>query len=147
MITSDEILGTEAIDSEGDFLGIVMKLHLDPVHKTILGISIDPGLWKPDLYIGIDFVKQFGVDAIFLSTIPDSKYKSIPVFTYEGKKIGSILNISIGKNKLREIKIQINPTWRNFFRSRQTFSLTDSSIHELGHSLVLKKNFQIPDSK
>jgi len=35
MITSDEILGKEAIDSEGDFLGIVMKLHLDPVHKTI----------------------------------------------------------------------------------------------------------------
>lgn len=143
MITSDEILGKEAIDSEGDFLGIVMKLHLDPIQKTILGISIDPGLWRPDLYIGIDFVKQFGVDAIFLSAIPNSKYKSLTVFTYEGNNLGKIIHVNESNSNKREFVVQMKLNWMKFYQKRKCIKIPESSIQELGHSIVLKKNVSL----
>lgn len=133
--TSDDILGKEAVDPEGHILGIVVKLHIDRKSKEIMGITIDQGFIKSDLYIGIDLVSRFGIDAVFLKRIPYDKYKSIPVITYQGEEIGKVQDIKLFRGKIQEV------TARKQIYKRDTFIIPAKHIATIGDSLVLKKGF------
>ncbi len=139
VITSDDILGKEAIDPEGDFLGIIMQLHIDSNSKKILGITVDQGLWKPDLFVGIEFIKKFGIDAVFLNAIPISKYRGINVFSYDGILLGSITNVNDTDLKTKIFEITPKFSIKNIFSKRIPILIKESEILELGHSFILKK--------
>lgn len=139
MITSDDILGKEAIDPEGEFLGIIMQLHIDPQYKNILGITLDQGLWKPDLFVGIEYIEKFGVDAVFLNTIPNSKYRGINVFSFDGILLGSITNVNDSDPKRKIFSITPKFSLKNIFSKRIPILIKESEILELGHSFILKK--------
>ena len=102
-ITSDDILGREAIDPDGKVLGMVMKLHIDKEEKKLLGMTVDQGFMKPDLYVGIEHVRVFGVDAVFLRTAPVDKIKGKEVLTAEGKHIGNVKEVVLKGKKLSRI--------------------------------------------
>lgn len=136
-ITSDDILGKEAVDPEGEILGVVVKLHLDPVNRTMSGITIDQGLWEPDLYIGMEYVGNFGEDVVFLNQIPYSKYKGMPVFTHDGKKIGKVSHVewdSKGWRKLIVTNQSILIPWK-----KSEFSITPDQVERIGFAIILKK--------
>ena len=133
--TSDDILGKEAVDPEGHMLGIVVKLHIDRKSKDITGITIDQGFIKSDLYVGIDLVSRFGIDAVFLKRIPYDKYKGIPIITHKGEEIGKVYNIKLFRGKIQEV------TARKQVYSKETFNISAKHIAIIGNSLVLKKNF------
>lgn len=133
VITSDDILGKKAVDSDGQILGIVITVHIDTNEKKILGITIDQGFMKPDLYIGIDFVKQFGVDAVLLNEFPLSKLKGVKVFTESGKNLGNVINIKQKNNRIQSIIIG------KLWGEKSEIGL--SSIKHIGTSIVVKDNF------
>ena len=107
-ITSDDILGKDVIDSEGDIIGVSSKMHIDNRNKQIIGLTIDQGFMKPDLYVGLEYVKTFGVDSVLLNTSPKSKIRGLNVLDNDGKKIGFVSDIiSIGKtNKFKGIMVK-----------------------------------------
>ena len=70
ILTSDDILGKQALDPDGGILGTVIKLHISNKTKQMTGITIDLGFMRPDLYVGINYVKHFGIDAILLNKVP-----------------------------------------------------------------------------
>ena len=90
IITSDDILGKEALDPDGEFIGIVMKLHIDRKKKELIGITVDQGFMKPDLFIGLDSIEKFGIDALFINRISFSKYEGCSVYTPSGNKAGNV---------------------------------------------------------
>ncbi|MBM9579207.1 PRC-barrel domain-containing protein [Leptospira sp. 201903070] len=135
IITSDDILGKEALDPEGQILGVVVKLHIDRNEKKITGITIDQGFMKPDLFVGIDFVRTLGVDAILLNTIPFEKYKGLKVLNSDGSEAGIVEEV-ISKNGKLEfllVKTSLGPL------SKERTKIPSSKIQEIGDKILLKR--------
>ncbi len=135
IITSDDILGKEALDPEGQILGVVVKLHIDRVEKRITGITIDQGFMKPDLFVGIDFVRTLGVDAILLNTIPFEKYKGLKVLNSDGSEAGFVEE-AVSKNGKLEfllVKTSLNPL------SKERKKIPAAKIQEIGDKILLKR--------
>ena len=139
--TSDDILGKEAVDPDGTILGVVTKLHIGKQDKKVTGITIDMGFTKPDLFIGVDYIKQFGVDAILLNKVPPDKFKGLSVVTFDGKKIGSIKEVIIGRTQIKEFIVSSN----NIFGKAITIKFQD--IKEIGEQVILKQGFSPENSQ
>jgi len=141
IITSDDILGREAVDPEGEILGVVMKLHIDKESKKMIGITIDQGFMKPDMFIGMHYIKNFGVDAVFLNKVPTDKFRGLDVITSGGKMIGTVNKVNAKRHKVEEIIIAKPGRF-----SRQMASIAASDIEEIGSSVVLKKGYKIREA-
>ncbi len=138
-ITSDDILGKDAVDTEGDILGVVMKLHIDKVSKRITGITIDQGFMKPDLFIGMSYVKNFGVDTVFINRVPATKFKGLKVITAEGRNVGLVKDVKSKRHKVSEIII----AKKGVSFSKEKYVIPASDIQEIGEHVVLKKGFKL----
>jgi len=136
VITSDDILGKDAIDAEGQIIGVVQQLRIDKPSKKIIGILIDQGFMKPDLFVGIDAVKNFGVDSVFLKRSPSSKIKGLEVYDSDGKKIGVVHDIIKGKSNISAIFVKQGPV-------SKPFKIKAKHIKTIGFSVILK----IPQSR
>lgn len=135
IITSDDILGREAVDPEGEILGVVMKLHIEKDMKKIVGLTIDQGFMKPDIFIGINYVKNFGVDAVFLNKVPADKFKGLDVIKSDGKHVGKVVDIASKRHKVSQIIVRKK-------NSKKRYSIPSAGISQIGESVVLKKNFK-----
>jgi sporulation protein YlmC with PRC-barrel domain len=136
-ITSDDILGKDAIDPEGEILGVITKLHIDKDTKQLVGITIDQGFMKPDLFIGMSYVKNFGIDSIFLSKIPDSKYIGLKVLNSKGKEIGAVKKAKSKRHKIVSIEISQGIGKR--------YLISAHDIQEIGASVILKEDYRLQE--
>jgi sporulation protein YlmC with PRC-barrel domain len=134
-ITSDDVLGRLALDPDGDILGVVTKLHLDAVGRNTLGITIDQGLLKPDLYVGIEHVKRFGVDAVLLKTIPYENLKGLPVIGIHGTPLGTVSKVIVEESVLKGLTVKRR---KGMFGS-ESFDVTASDVKELGQNVILRR--------
>jgi sporulation protein YlmC with PRC-barrel domain len=134
VITSDDILGKDAIDPDGQILGVVIKLHIDKEYKRITGITIDEGFMKPNLFVGINYIKNFGIDSVFLSRIPTEKYIGLKVLDSKGKLIGTVKKVKSKRHKVKAIEISKGLGKRVIINS--------SDIQEIGESVILKPSYK-----
>lgn len=132
IITSDDILGKEAIDPEGSILGVITKVHIDKSNMKVTGITIDMGLLKPDLFIGSKYIKYFGIDAILLNKIPHDKYKGLKVLTEGGELVGKVKDIITDREKIKEFQV----TGRKFLGGK--YNLAYKDIKQIGDHIILK---------
>ena len=107
-VTSDDVLGKEVIDSEGEFLGVVEMLHLDPNLVEVAGITIDKGFLKSGLVIGKDYIERIAPHAIFLKIRPFFKLKGMIVFDSLGEKIGVVSKAVLQENKNQIESLLVN---------------------------------------
>ena len=128
--TSDDILGKKALDCDGDILGIVTKLHIDSSSKKILGVSIEQGFMKPDLFIGTDSVEFFGVGAVLLNQSPIDRLKGLEVFSESGKFFGKVVGFNEENNNLRGV------TYRKFLA--KPGYVENKNIKIIGKSIIVK---------
>ncbi len=106
IITSDDILGKDVIDFSGHTIGMITQLHIDKNNKAIVGISIDTGFMKPLVFVGIDLVKNFGVDAIYISKTPSSRYLGLLVFDKNGIQVGKVIKVKLyGSSAIKSLTI------------------------------------------
>lgn len=132
IITSDDILGKLALDAEGGVLGTVVKLHLDKKKKQLTGITVDQGFLRPDLFIGIDFVRTFGVDAVLLNEVPLETLKGKQVLTVAGGLVGSVKEVVKQGNNIVKLVVKYG---------KETVEVKASHIKETGQSIILRKNW------
>ncbi len=106
-ITSDDILGKEVIDSEGEIIGVVEKVLIDPENFDMIGIEIDKGFLKRGLVIGRSYMDRITEYALFLNTKVLYQIKGMSVFDSSGKLIGKVTRVNmVGKrNKIKEIVV------------------------------------------
>ncbi len=141
-LTSDDLLGKEIVDPQGDILGVSVKLHLDLESRTILGLTIDQGMWKPDLFIGVEMIQKFGKDAIFLNRVPYSKLKGMKVYSYDGKYIGRVTEVEWNADGYSKLKVQKKRTGilQVFLQARSESILLDpEDVQEIGYAIILKE--------
>ncbi|MBS3090819.1 PRC-barrel domain-containing protein [Candidatus Pacearchaeota archaeon] len=105
LITSDDILGKEVIDAEGDFIGIAESVFINPKNLDFVGISIDKGFLKKGLMIGKEYVKNITPYAVFLNVRPAYLLKGMDIFDIEGEKVGSVKELILRDNKNQIKKI------------------------------------------
>ena len=133
IITSDEILGKEAIDPAGSSLGVINKVHIDKKTNKVVGITIDMGFMKPDLFIGINYVKHFGIDAVFLKKIPPHKFSGLKVLSEGGELVGKVRKIVMDRKNIKEFEIAS----RKLLDGK--FFIKYSDIKEIGDHVILKR--------
>ncbi len=136
-ITSDDILGKDAVDLDGEVLGVVIKLHIDKNSKQLSGITIDQGFMKPNLFVGMNYVKNFGIDSVFLSKIPTTKYIGLSVLDSKGKEIGTVKKVISKRHKVKSIEISKGLTKR--------FIISSSDIQEISERVILKPDYKIKE--
>jgi len=139
IITSDDILGKEAVDTDGEILGVVIKLHIHNKEKYIVGITIDKGFMRPDLFVGIDFIHMFGVDAVFLNTVPGQKFKGLMVLSARGEVIGHVRDVIREKARTTELIV----AYRGKYLKKKQLNIPISKVKEIGESVVLKTGIKI----
>jgi sporulation protein YlmC with PRC-barrel domain len=141
VITGDDILGKEALDSDGSILGIVEKLHISNKKKEIVGITVDMGFMKPDLFIGINNIRHFGIDAVLLNKVPVHKFKGLLVLGPEGEEIGRVKEVALRGKKIKEIILSGKK--KPFEKGKRYISASD--IDKIGASVILKKGYKIKE--
>lgn len=132
IITSDDILGKDAIDPDGTNLGTVTKVHIDKKKMGVTGITIDMGLLKPDLYVGVKHLRHIGPDAVLLKKVPSEKFKGLTVLSEEGKIIGEVKDIVLERKRVKELIVK----GKGFFKKGMPIKYID--IKEIGDKVILK---------
>ena len=135
-MTTDDVLGKIALDPQGDILGTVVKVHLHPELKELQGITIDQGLFRPDLFVGIAFIKKFGIDAVLLTHRHYHAIKGKKVFSAQGKLLGTVSNVETAQGEL--IKITITKKKGMFKKEENTIPAKD--IKEIGEVITLRRH-------
>jgi len=138
IITSDDILGKEAVDPEGQILGVVMKLHIDKQSKKMVGLTIDQGFMKPELFIGLNYIKNFGVDTVFLNKVPVDKFKGMEVITADGEIVGKVKTVNAESYRVKELIVG---------KGIKKFLIPASGIDKIGSSVILKKGYNAIEHK
>ena len=141
IITSDDILGKLALDSEGSLLGIVEKVHISNKKKEIVGITIDMGFMKPDLFIGINNIRHFGIDAVLLNKVPADKFKGLRVLTQEGEQVGHVKEVILTRKNVKEIVV----VDKDLPFAKKKGRISASDIDKIGASIILKKGYKIKE--
>jgi|SRR3989338_5866284 len=98
-ITSDDVLGKEVIDSEGELIGVVEMLHLDPNAVEVVGITVDKGFLRTGLVIGKEYIERVASHAVFLKIRPAFKLKGMTVYDSNGDKIGIVSRVILKEDK------------------------------------------------
>src|SRR3989344_1441321 len=140
-ITSDEILGKDVIDNNGDFIGVVEKVFIDPQSLQFIGISIDKGFFKHGLSIGKSYIKKITKHALFLNIRVAHQIKNMIVYDKNGKKIGVVSTIDLegNKNKIKKIRIRREGI---FAFLRKELTVAADEIKNIGENIILKMSYE-----
>lgn len=107
-ITSDDVVGKDVIDADGEFIGVVEMLHIDPLAVEVVGITIDKGFLRKGLVIGKDYIERVASHAVFLNIKPAYKLKGMMVFDSEGENLGIVTKVNLidKKNIMKSIVVK-----------------------------------------
>ncbi|MBR9675489.1 hypothetical protein GOV05_00600, partial [Candidatus Woesearchaeota archaeon] len=99
------------------------------------------GFMKPDLFIGLEYIDQFGVDTVFLNTYPKNKIKGMTVINDAGKKVGVVTGLEFAAaNKLKSIIVK-----GGVLTGPSIVSV--AHIREIGEKVILKPEIQIKEEQ
>ncbi len=98
-ITSDDVVGKEVIDVDGEFIGVVEMLHIDPLAVEVVGITVDKGFLRKGLVIGKDYIERVASHAVFLKIRPSYKLKGMMVFDIAGENLGIVTKVNLHGKK------------------------------------------------
>jgi sporulation protein YlmC with PRC-barrel domain len=143
IITSDDILGKDVVDIDGGIIGIVQQLRIDKNTKNIIGILVDQGFMKPDLYISLDIVQNFGIDSVFLNRTPNPKIKGLNIYDKAGNLMGYVHSVEEKNDKIISITMKKNQLGKSYL-------IKSKDIKTIGYNVILKyksKNFHPKEIK
>jgi sporulation protein YlmC with PRC-barrel domain len=127
-ITSDDVLGKDVIDAQGELLGVVDKLFLNQDTLEIEAISVDKGFLEKGLVIGRDYLERVSKYAVFLNTTPVIMLEKKVVFGGDGKRIGTITKVTVDP---KTGKLESFHIGSEVFHAER--------IHQIGANVVLKE--------
>ena len=107
-ITSDDILGKDVVDKNGDLIGIVEKVLISLDTLEFIGIEVDKGILKKGLAIGKDYIEKVTDDALWLNIKISYELNGMSVFDKLGKLVGKVNNVELegSTNKIKNIYVK-----------------------------------------
>ena len=136
-ITSEDILGKEVIDVDGDFIGIAEKVLINPKNFNSLGISIDKGFFKRGLTIGKGYIERVTPHAVFLKINVPYLLKGKTVFDKDGKKVGVVSSIDLhgAQNRIKELHVKSQTALPLL---KKEIVIPNNIIRNIGDNVILK---------
>ena len=107
-ITSDDILGKDVVDKNGDLIGIVEKVLISLDTLEFIGIEVDKGILKKGLAIGKDYIEKVTDDALWLNIKISYELNGMSVFDKLGKLVGKVNKVELegSTNKIKNIYVK-----------------------------------------
>jgi len=92
---------------------------------------------KPELFIGLHYVKNFGVDAVFLNKVPTDKFRGLDVLTSKGEVIGKVKSVRAKRHRVQEIVVAKRGVLG------KDYAVAASDIDVISSSVILKPNYRL----
>mgnify|MGYP001612661093 CR=1 FL=1 len=141
VITSEDILGKDVIDTNGSFIGVVEKVLIDPSSLNFVGISIDKGFLTKGLTLGKNYIQRITDHAVFLKIRVAYEIKGMQVFDMNGKIIGRVSSIDLYGTKNKIVSINVRPEVMSIFRKEITIPY--KYVKNVGDNIVLNIQLEI----
>jgi sporulation protein YlmC with PRC-barrel domain len=136
-IPDTAILGRKVLAKNGEKIGDVAGLYIDPKKLTIEGIRVDKGVFKFDHYIGNNYIETVSDKGVILNITPLDEFVGKKAIDSAGKELG----------KIKQIK-RIGPTNEplSFVISRgigkDDLVIKEDQVKEMGEAVMLNVKIQ-----
>jgi sporulation protein YlmC with PRC-barrel domain len=136
-IPETAVLGRKVLGKNGEKIGDVAGLYIDPKKLNIEGIRVDKGVFKFDHYIGNNYIETISDKGVILNITPLDEFVGKRVIDSAGKELG----------KVKQIK-RIGPTNEpiSFVISRgigkDDLVLKEDQVKEMGEAIMLNVEIQ-----
>jgi sporulation protein YlmC with PRC-barrel domain len=136
-VMAQDVAGQKVIDNSGKNIGTIRSIHFDPKTLMIQGVTIDNGLFKGKDYVGVNYISSLTQEGAVLNTIPLTQYIGMEVFDSEGKRVGTVKEVSRVKKTNNLLSLTID---RGIMMEDKI--VTYSAVKEVGKNIVLKKKLE-----
>ena len=92
-INDSALIGKQVIGKDGERIGEVCGIYLDPKNLTLEAIRVNSGLFSYDHYIGRNFIDQLTPEGVMLTFTPSTEFVGKEVYTANGKKLGIVKEV------------------------------------------------------
>ncbi len=134
VITSEDILGKDVIDSDGRFIGVVDKVLIDPRLFDFVGISLDKGFLRRGLSIGKNYIQKITDHAVFLKIRVAYELKGMAVFDKDGKRIGKVVALELAGHTNKITHLIISTPLASLIRE---FTIPFKHVKNIGENIIL----------
>lgn len=131
LIEFSSLAGKKVLSKEGEKLGDIEDILIDPVTFAVGGVKTKRGMTSFPRYFGGDYIKSIGKEGIILDIVPVDRHIGKKVFSPEGTLIGKVRDVKRGMptNKLFSIIIDAeNHTGDIIVEKNQIESIAENII-------------------
>jgi sporulation protein YlmC with PRC-barrel domain len=133
LVTANGIIGNKVIALNGDHIGKIDDLYINPKDLNVEAVKVNKGILKCDLYVGKNYINRLDGDAALLNITPLEEIVGKDVYDSNGKKIGTVWKVkSIGAtNKLVSIVVSQEDC-------KIDLDISEDKVKSVGESILLK---------
>lgn len=92
-INDSALIGKRVLGKDGEPIGEVCGIYLDPHNLTLEAIRVNSGLFSYDHYIGRNFISELSPEGVILTFTPSKEFVGKEVYNTSGKKLGIIKEV------------------------------------------------------
>ncbi len=106
-----QVVGKSVVSRDGEWIGKVESIHMDPVTFTLEGVTINRGFLNESEYVGREYVKSISRRGVVLQINPVTEAVGLPVYDVRGKRIGEVGTVERRKKTNRLSTIHVKRGW------------------------------------
>jgi sporulation protein YlmC with PRC-barrel domain len=132
IVVDQSLLGSNVYAKNGENIGFLDAIFVDPEELCIKAIQVNKGLLKYDHYIGSNYIEKLGPDGIILNILPLEEFIGKKVYDSKGKDVGKVVNTKKVKGTNKLISLYISPGV-----GKDIVIILAEDIKEVGESILL----------
>lgn len=126
------ILGKRVLAKNGEQVGVVEEIFVDPNNLSIESIRVKKGLFSADYYVGSDYIDRLGSNGAILNIVPLKEFIGCTVFDVNGKPIGTVKDIKRISESNDIFSLIVSPGI-----GRENIVIEEACIREMGKNIML----------
>lgn len=136
IVVDQSLLGSNVYAKNGENIGFLDAIFVDPEELCIKAIQVNKGLLKYEHYIGSNYIEKLGPDGIILNILPLEDFIGKRVYDSKGKDVGKVVNTKKVKGTNKLISLYVSPGV-----GKDIVIILAEDIKEVGESILLDIEF------
>ena len=136
-VHSSKTVGRRVFAKNGDDLGKVKELAINPEKMRIEGVWVSPCFTCVDEYIGREYVDKITEEGVMLKIDPLTEVIGEKVFDSQGKKIGKVSALTREKKTNSIISLEVD---RGIGKDRLIVPI--ENVKSMGNAVILSKKVE-----
>jgi sporulation protein YlmC with PRC-barrel domain len=109
IVVDQSLLGSNVFAKNGEKIGFLDAIFVDPEELCIKAIQVNKGLLKYDHYIGSNYIEKVGPDGVILNILPLEDLIGKKVYDSGGKDVGKVVDAKKVKGTNKLISLIVSP--------------------------------------